>query len=77
MKRVKAACICQTLHFMRKEELGQTDASVQEEVERYKQSLDRSRTQYKILEETPQPDGSVILKLKKQYNQSPVGEYFN
>ncbi|MGM9522803.1 MAG: hypothetical protein ACI3VU_00120 [Faecousia sp.] len=77
MKRVKAACICQTLHFMRKEELGQTEASVQEEVKRYKQSLDRSRTQYKILEETLQPDGSVILKLKKQYNQSPVGEYFN
>ena len=77
MKRVKAACICQTLHFMRKEELGQTEASVQEEVERYKQSLDRSRTQYKILEEALQPDGSVILKLKKQYNQSPVGEYFN
>ena len=77
MKRVKAACICQTLHFMRKEELGQTEASVQEEVARYKQSLDRSRTQYKILEETLQPDGSVILKLKKQYNQSPVGEYFN
>ena len=77
MKRVKAACICQTLHFMRKEELGQTEASVQKEVARYKQSLDRSRTQYKILEETLQPDGSVILKLKKQYNQSPVGEYFN
>ncbi len=77
MKRVKAACICQTLHFMRKEELGQTEASVQEEVARYKQSLDRSRTQYKILEETVQPDGSVLLKLKKQYNQSPVGEYFN
>ena len=77
MKRVKAACICQTLHFMRKEELGQTEASVQEEVARYKQSLERSRTQYKILEETVQPDGSVLLKLKKQYNQSPVGEYFN
>ena len=77
MKRVKAACICQTLHFMRKEELGQTEASVQEEVERYKHSLDRSRTQYKILEETVQPDGSVLLKLKKQYNQSPVGEYFS
>ena len=48
MKRVKAACICQTLHFLRKEELGQTEASVQEEVERYKQSLDKSRTQKKI-----------------------------
>ena len=77
MKRVKAACICQTLHFMRKEELGQTEASVQEEVERYKQSLDRSRTQYKILEETLQPDGSVILKIIKQYNASPVGDYLD
>ncbi len=79
MKRVKAACICQTLHFMLKEELGHKFAAeqVKEEVEHYKQSLDRKHTQYRIVEETVQPDDSIILKVIKQYNQSPVGNYLN
>lgn len=50
---------------------------VQSEVEHYKQSLQRSGTQYRILEETPQDDGSVIIKIIKQYNTSPVGEYLD
>ena len=77
MKRVKAACICQTLHFMLKEEIDHALAvrMVTEEVARYKQSLERSRTQYRILEETEQEDGSVMIKIIKQYNQSPVGDY--
>ena len=79
MKRVKAACICQTLHFMLKEDLGLGLAQrrVQEEMEHYKKGLDRSGTKYKIVEELPQSDGSVILKIIKQYNQSPVGNYQN
>ncbi len=79
MKRVKAACITQTLHFMLKEDLGQEDAKrfVQEEVKKYKAGLDRSGTKYKILSETEQPDGSVMIEIKKQYNTSPVGEYLN
>lgn len=48
---------------------------VQEEVKRYKESLDASRTRYRIEEETTQPDGSVIIRIIKQYNQSPVGDY--
>lgn len=44
-------------------------------MEHYKQSLERNRTQYKIVEETTQPDGSVILKVIKQYNSAPVGDY--
>lgn len=79
MKRVKAACITQTLHFMLKEDLGQEDAKrfVQEEVKKYKAGLDRSGTKYMILSETEQPDGSVMIEIKKQYNTSPVGEYLN
>lgn len=79
MKRIKAACICQTLHFMLKEDLGQEEAvkSVIQEVEHYKQSLEKNHTQYKILEETTQPDGSIMVKIIKQYNQSPVGDYLN
>lgn len=77
MKRVKAACICQTLHFMLKEAVAHDYAVklVQEEVAQYKKTLERNRTQYKILEETQQPDGSMIIKVIKQYNSSPVGEY--
>lgn len=79
MKRVKSACICQTLHFMLKEDLGHTYAAkmVQEEVEKYKKSLDRNHTQYKIVEETVQEDDSIIIKIIKQYNTSPVGDYLN
>lgn len=77
MKRIQSACICQTLHFMLKEDAEPAFAAqkIQEEVKAYKEGLVRNRTAYKILEETVQPDGSVILKLIKQYNQSPVGDY--
>lgn len=79
MKRVKAACICQTLHFMLKEDAEHQWAveQVKRDVENYKKSLERNRTQYRILEETEQPDGSVIVKVIKQYNASPVGDYLD
>ena len=79
MKRVKAACICQTLHFMLEDGVDQALGAklVQEDVAHYKKTLDRNRTQYRIVEETLQPDGSVILKIIKQYNQSPVGDYLD
>lgn len=79
MKRVKAACITQTLHFLLKEDLGQDYAKklVEEEVKRYKAGLDKSRTKYKILSEEVQPDGSVVIEIKKQYNTSPVGNYLD
>lgn len=79
MKRVEAACICQTLHFMLKENSGYDDTAslVRTEVEKYKSGLERSRTKYRILDETTQPDGSVILKIVKQYNASPVGTYLD
>ena len=50
---------------------------VKEEVAHYKKHMDHNRTQYKILEEATQPDGSIVLKVVKQYNQSPVGAYLN
>lgn len=79
MKRVKAACITQTLHFLLKEDFGHDYAVklVQEEVKKYKEQLDRSRTQYKILSEETQADGSIMIEIKKQYNASPVGSYLD
>ena len=77
MKRVKAACITQTLHFMLKEDMGHDYAVklVEEEVKRYKSGLDKSGIKYRILSEVKQEDGSVIIEIKKQYNTSPVGDY--
>ena len=79
MKRIKAACLCQTLHFQLKDDLDHNVAvkMVQEEVERYKAGLERNKTIYKILSEETQPDGSVVLKIIKQYNTSPVGDYLD
>ena len=79
MKRVKAACICQILHFMLKEDLGHDYAvkQVEQELEHYKKNLERNHIQYKITEQTNQPDGSIIIKVIKQYNSSPVGDYLD
>ncbi|HIZ55013.1 MAG TPA: hypothetical protein H9671_02265 [Firmicutes bacterium] len=79
MKRIQAACICQTLHFLLKEEVGHGYAVklVKEEVENYKKSLEKNRTKYKIVKEAEQPDGSVVIQIIKQYNQSPVGNYLD
>lgn len=79
MKRVKAACICQTLHFMLKDDLGHDYAvkMVKDEVQKYKASLDKNRTKYKIISEETQSDGSVMIKIIKQYNTSPIGDYLD
>ena len=77
MKRIKAACICQTLHFSLKEDVAHDYAVmlVRQELENYKKGLERNRTRYKIADEQEQSDGSIIIKVIKQYNTSPVGDY--
>lgn len=79
MKRIKSACITQTLHFMLKDDVGHDYAVklVGEEVKKYKEQLDRSMTKYKIFSEETQSDGSVIIEIRKQYNSSPVGNYMD
>ena len=79
MKRVTAACICQTLHFMLKDDVIHSYAVklVNEEIERYKAILERNRVEYKIVSEETQPAGSVIMKIIKQYNSKPVGNYLD
>ena len=79
MKRIQSACICQTLHFILKDDVPHDEAVAQvaHEVERYKVSLEKNHIRHKLLEETVCPDGSVLLRLIKQYNQSPVGSYLD
>ena len=82
MKHVKAACILQTLVFAQKDDCGLTREQQlkvnHDEVSRYKATMDRSRTRYQITEETEQADGSVLVRVRKQYNdKADVSEYFN
>lgn len=82
MKRVKAACILQTLVFAQKPEMGYSKERAleinREEIEHYKKSLERARTRYQILDETEQDDGSIVVHVRKQYNdKADVSEYFN
>ena len=82
MKRVKSGCICQTLLFSQKPDLGLSKNEALEanrqEVVRYKNSLERSRTKYVILDEIEQDDGSILIHIKKQINATTdTSEYFN
>lgn len=81
MKRVKAACIFQTLLFAQKPEMSYSREQAlrinHDEIEHYKKSLERARTRYQITETLEQEDGSVLVRVRKQYNnKAEVDEYF-
>ena len=81
MKRVKAACILQTLVFMQKEDCGLSRNSILEtnrrEFEHYKQTLERTHTRYQIGSVEEQENGSIVVHVRKQYNdKADVSEYF-
>ncbi len=82
MKRVQAACILQTLVFQQKDDSyfskEKKIALNKEEVEKYKASLEKNKTRFQIVEETEQPDGAILVRVRKQYNdKTDVAEYFN
>ncbi len=79
MKRVQFACICQTLHFILKDDIPHSEAVllVKAEVEKYKTELERSGIRYKILDEQTESDDSIIIKIIKQYSNCDVGNYMD
>lgn len=79
MRRIKYACLEQTLHFSQKDIMSVEDATryARAELDQYKADLERKNVHYKIVSEEVQPDGSIILKVKKQYNAHSYGDYLN
>ena len=79
MKRIKSACIDQTICFEPKDGISGDAAglAVREEIEHYKKLLDGNRVKYKIVDEALQPDGSMVLKIKKQFNNHNCGTYLD
>ena len=71
MKRITSACLEQTIRFF--------DATgtirPEDELEQYKKKMDRRNTRYEILETNKQEDGSIIIKIKKQYNTNSTEGY--
>lgn len=79
MKRIKSACLYQTIHFQLKEDVPHDVAvrGVRDELDHYKAQLTRNHTRYKVVDESVQPDGSIMLRLKKQYNSYNCDEYMD
>lgn len=79
MKRIQAACIEQIIHFLLKEDIEHDTAIqlVKEEYASYKRRLERAGIRYKLVAEETLPDGSIQIRIKKQYSTSPVGEFLN
>ena len=77
MRRVKYACLGPTLPSGLRDALPpeETNRLVRAEYDQYKADLERKRIPYKIVSETVQPDGSIIVKVKKQYNAHDCGDY--
>ncbi|MGE4275812.1 MAG: hypothetical protein AB7E30_01395 [Lawsonibacter sp.] len=78
MKRIKYACLDQTIHFQLREDLVGHEAAaraVKDELAQFKAQLEQKHSKFKIFEETIQPDDSIILKIKKQYNDYDCGDY--
>lgn len=40
-------------------------------------ALERNRMRHKIVDEAEQEDGSVVIRIIKQYNRSLVGDYLD
>ena len=82
MKRIQSACIFQTLIFSQKEENGYSHEHALQlnrtEFKHYKATLERTRTRYQITDVQETENGSVLVRVRKQYNsKADVAEYFN
>ncbi len=64
MKRIQYACLLQTVRFETKTEL-----------ETFQFYLKKKNRKYEIESEQPQADGSIIIKLKRQYINYAPGDY--
>lgn len=76
MKGVKAARILQTLLFcgLSRNSFLETN---RREFEHYRQTLERTRARYRIVSCDEQEDGSLPVRVRKQYNdKAGVSKYF-
>ena len=78
MKRIQSACLMQTIQFRPKDNTlspQETANAMQGELQLYLQKLDRCHTIYRIIEQSVQTDGSLVLRIMRQYNRYPCDGY--
>lgn len=64
VKRILSACLNQTLSF-----------ETQRDYRIYLDGLERKQIPFQILEKTARGDGSLLVRMKRAYNNYPVGSY--
>lgn len=79
MKRIRSACLIQTVCFAMKDDLPREEAArlARREYDHYRASLDRNGTRYRIIREQTMEDGSIEVEIKKQYNYHDCGSYLD
>ena len=76
MKRVKAACLYQTISFILDPNVSKEEAiqKVNNEVANYKS---KAGANLQILNEVHNDDGSVEIEVRKTVSGYSIGKYFN
>lgn len=72
MRRIVSACLLQTMRFD-----TYNDADPEADLQAYLNKLDRSGTRYRIEETTTEPGGSIVVRIRKQYNSYPTNGYID
>ena len=70
MRRILSACLEQTMRFD-----ASYEASPEKDLEIYCRKLDKAGTKYVIEDKKMEPNGSVVVKIKKQYNSYSTDGY--
>lgn len=79
MKRIKSACLEQTIHFELSDKLPHDEAvaAAEKEAELYKRDLTRKGVPYRVDREETLADGTRLLVIRKQYNSYSTGAYLD
>ncbi len=71
MKRVVSACLEQTIKFDTSK-----DANPKEDFKKYFSTLDKKKIKYELIDTQESDDGSITIKIKKEYNDYSTEGYF-
>lgn len=79
MKRIQTACLHQTIHFQLKDNVPAEIAQrlVREEEKEYQENLNRCGVPYRIWNREVLPDGSICIRITRQLNDYPTGDFLN
>lgn len=70
MRRILSACLLQTMRFD-----ASYEANPEKDLELYCKKLDKASTKYVIEDKKVEPNGSIIIRIKKQYNTYSTDGY--